>query len=154
MTGILIYFLVYQRTHKLLLSQEELNWKDDKLQEKTQHYQSLFNYNTDGVFEITMDGKLASVNPEGEAIVGFSLDQLKGMDLSSLISPDEIEMVGEHFLAALKGETQMYEVTIFNAAGQQRLTRCSFIPIVVNGKINGVFSILRDITESEEMKSC
>ena len=147
-TGILIYFLVYQRTHKLLLSQEELNWKDDKLQEKTQHYQSLFNYNTDGVFEITMDGKLASVNPEGEAIVGFSLDQLKGMDLSSLISPDEIEMVGEHFLAALKGEAQMYEVTIFNAAGQQRLTRCSFIPIVVNGKINGVFSILRDITES------
>lgn len=149
-TGIIIYILVHQRTYRLLLSQRELVMKDVKLQEKTQHYQSLFQYNTDGVFEITRDGKVVSVNPEGEAILGFKEDDLKHMDLSSLVPENEKERIQKYFFAALQGEPQIYEITLFNAKRVERITRCSFIPIYINEEITGVFSILKDITESRK----
>ncbi|WP_433747075.1 ATP-binding protein [Falsibacillus pallidus] len=149
-TGIIIYILVHQRTYRLLLSQRELVMKDVKLQEKTQHYQSLFQYNTDGVFEITRDGKLVSINPEGEEILGFKEEDLKYMDLSSLVPEEEKERIQKYFSSALQGEPQIYEVTLYNARREERITRCSFIPIYINEEITGVFSILKDITESRK----
>ena len=76
-TGIILYGLVYRRAYKLVESQQELVVKEHELQTSNQHYQSLFKHNPDGVFEISKTGEVLLANPEGEAIVGYSSEELQ-----------------------------------------------------------------------------
>ncbi|RLQ90619.1 ATP-binding protein [Falsibacillus albus] len=149
-TGVIIYILVYRRTESILSSEKQLLLKEHKLEEKNQRYQSLYHYNPDGVFEMTQAGKLAAVNPEGQAIIGYGEEELKGMNMAELIVDHDKQKAVDTFNAALAGEAQKFEMTLLNADGQERLTRCSLIPIVINMEVTGVFGILRDITESRK----
>ncbi|EDL65272.1 ATP-binding protein [Bacillus sp. SG-1] len=153
-TGILIYLLIYQRAAKLVESAEELRTKESQLQKSNQHYQSLFNHNPDAVFEITREGNLSALNPEGEAIIGATVSELKGNPLRFLIHPEDQKNVERLFNKALQGNPEKFEMKIITKFKQERLLRCSLLPIIVDERIIGVFGIARDIThyrENEEM---
>ncbi|MGM0846116.1 MAG: ATP-binding protein [Bacillota bacterium] len=153
-TGLLIYFLVYQRASKLVESAEKLRNKEKQLQKSNQHYQSLFRHNPDAVFELTRKGNLAALNPEGEEIIGCSVDKLEGKPLDFLVHPEDRENVERIFKKTLKGKPEKFEMKILGKAGSKRLLRCTLLPIIVDEKIIGVFGMARDIThyrENEEM---
>lgn len=153
-TGFLIYILVYQRASRLVESAEKLKNKEKQLQKSNQHYQSLFHHNPDAVFEITREGKLAALNPEGEEIIGRPVDDLKGKPLDFLIHPEDRDYVKELFRKTLLGKPEKFEMNIFGKSGNNRLLRCTLLPIIVDEKIIGVFGMARDIThyrENEEM---
>ncbi|WP_113929582.1 ATP-binding protein [Bacillus sp. P14.5] len=153
-TGFLIYFLIYQRASRLVESAEELRSKERQLQKSNQHYQSLFRHNPDAVFEITRDGKLVALNPEGEEIIGCPAGDLKGKTLDFLVHPDDRGYVERLFKKTLSGKPEKFEMNIFGKAGNKRLLRCTLLPIIVDEKIIGVFGMARDIThyrENEEM---
>ena len=103
-TGILIYFLIYQRASRLLESTEKLRKKEQQLQKSNQHYQSLFKHNPDAVFEITRTGNLVALNPEGEEIIGYHVNDLKGERLDFLVQPEEREEIRALFKETLKGK--------------------------------------------------
>ncbi|RIW33245.1 PAS domain S-box protein [Bacillus salacetis] len=154
MTGIVIYALIYKRASKLVDSAERLRSKENQLQKSNQHYQSLFNNNPDAVFEITRDGNLVALNPEGENIIGYTLKELKGQPLNFLIHDENKEDVGRMFNNTLDGIPEKFEMKILSKTKKERLLRCSLVPIIVDEKIIGVFGIGRDIThyrENEEM---
>lgn len=153
-TGFLIYILVYQRASRLVESTEKLKNKEKQLQKSNQHYQSLFHHNPDAVFEITREGKLAALNPEGEEIIGRPVDDLKGKPLDFLIHPEDRDYVKGLFRKTLQGKPEKFEMNIFGKSGNNRLLRCTLLPIIVDEKIIGVFGMARDIThyrENEEM---
>ncbi|WP_456272142.1 ATP-binding protein [Bacillus sp. AK031] len=153
-TGILIYFLVHNRALKLLESTEELRKKERLLQMSNQHYQSLFKHNPDAVFEISKKGNLAALNPEGEKIIGYSANELKGKPIDFLVHPEEREQVTASFMETLHGNPEKFEMKVINKTSQEKLLRCSLLPIIVNEEIIGVFGIARDITlyrKNEEM---
>lgn len=153
-TGFLIYILVYQRASRLVESAEKLKNKEKQLQKSNQHYQSLFHHNPDAVFEITREGKLAALNPEGEEIIGRPVDDLKGKPLDFLIHPEDRDYVKGLFRKTLMGKPEKFEMNIFGKSGNNRLLRCTLLPIIVDEKIIGVFGMARDIThyrENEEM---
>ncbi|WP_409253088.1 ATP-binding protein [Bacillus sp. SCS-153A] len=153
-TGILIYLLVYQRAARLVESTETLRKKEIQLQQSNQHYQSLFNHNPDAVFEVTRQGYLAALNPEGEKIIGFTGSELKGRALHFLVHPVDRQNVERLFIKALHGNPEKFEMKVITKFKKERLLRCSLLPIIVDEKIIGVFGIARDIThyrENEEM---
>jgi two-component system, sporulation sensor kinase E len=153
-TGILIYLLVYQRASRLVETTEKLKEKEKQLQKSKQHYQSLFKHNPDAVFEMTREGNLAALNPKGEELIGYSIHELEGENLRFLIHPDDGEQAKRLFNDALRGNAARFEMTINSKSNQERLLRCSLLPIVVEEKIIGVFGIARDIThyrKNEEM---
>jgi two-component system, sporulation sensor kinase E len=153
-TGILIYFLVHKRALKLLESTEELRKKERQLQMSNQHYQSLFKNNPDAVFEISKKGYLAALNPEGEKIIGFHVNELKGKPIDFLVHPEEREQVKACFMKTLHGIPEKFEMRVINKGSHEKLLRCSLLPIIVNEEIIGVFGIARDITafrKNEEM---
>ncbi|MCP3738349.1 ATP-binding protein [Rossellomorea sp. BNER] len=153
-TGVLIYFLIYWRTHRLLQSQQNLIQKEYQLQESKEHYQSLFNHNPDGVFELKRSGELVSLNPEGENIIGCSTEKLQGTLLEQFVVEEKRNEVREIFEDVIGGKGRKFEFGIINADGKKKTVRCTLLPIVVNQEINGVFGIARDITElrkNEEM---
>ncbi|MDF9763570.1 MULTISPECIES: ATP-binding protein [Peribacillus] len=140
-TGLFLYFIIRYWTGKMLRSQQEFNLKDEQ-------YQSLFNHNPDCVLELNLEGNVVSINPEAEKLLGNNSDNLKGKNAKHLINWNEREKVSVFFIQSLKGEAVKFETTIQNKSGEERIIRVTFLPIIVQAELLGVYAIVRDITES------
>lgn len=118
-------------------------------------FQSLFDHNLDAVCSLDLEGNLVNMNPATETITGYTLDQLKRIDLTQLLVTNEHRLYGKKlFTSALRGERQHYEVQIMHRDSHVIDLGLTSIPIVINEQITGVFMIGRDITDrkrSEEL---
>ncbi|MCE9665947.1 EAL domain-containing protein [Halomonas sp. M5N1S17] len=117
------------------------------LWESEQRYRSLFAYNPDAVFSIDPRGTFVTANSTCAALTGLPVDQIIGSHFSQLILPGEIERIQYNFDEALKGNAQRYEVAIVNDTGEPRLLYVTNLPILVDGVVQGVFGIAKDVTE-------
>ncbi|MGG4265972.1 ATP-binding protein [Peribacillus simplex] len=146
-TGLFLYFIIRYWTGKMLRSQREFNLKDEQ-------YQSLFNHNPDCVLELNLEGNVISINPEAEKLLGHHSDNLKGKNAKHLLNWNEREKVSVFFIQSLQGEAVKFETMIQNKSGEERIIRVTFLPIIVQAELLGVYAIGKDITESrreEEM---
>jgi PAS domain S-box-containing protein len=153
-TGMIIFLLVYRRTHELILSNEKLKKKEKQLQIRNQHYHSLFEQNPDAVLELTLDGNVVSVNSEAEGLLESTHEELKEVKFSKFLDEGEMKRVTEYFFQTFKGWASTFETTIHLANDKRKILRCSLVPIIINRKVTGMFAIARDITlhrENEEM---
>ncbi|WP_335872722.1 ATP-binding protein [Bacillus sp. 2205SS5-2] len=150
LTGGLIYLLIFNSAKRLIRSHYELEEKEQQLERSKQHYQSLYNHNPDAVFELDPKGRVKSINPEGEKILGFSKDYLKQRDVIELIGESSREDMKKHYQKAIQGLPQKFETVLQNGDQQKILLRTSLIPIIVHEQVKGVFGIARDITRLRE----
>ncbi len=153
-TGFIIFLLVYRRTYKVIKSKEKLAQKESQLQLKSQHYHSLFAHNPDGVFEISLNGNVVSVNKEGEELLESTQKELREVRLRKFLDEEDIRLVSKHFLETIKGKASKFETKIHLSNNKIKILRCSLLPIIVNEEVTGVFGTARDITqyrENEEM---
>ncbi|SCC18633.1 two-component system, sporulation sensor kinase E [[Bacillus] enclensis] len=153
-TGVILYLLVYRRTRDVLHSNEQLRKKERELYIQNEQYHSLFKHNPDGVLELDLKGKIMAVNPEAEALLESSQEELEDIQLRNFLKEEDIKVVTGHFIDTLSGKGSMFETNIHLAGEKAKILRCSFIPIIVSGEVTGVFAIARDITQfrkNEEM---
>ncbi|PJN91034.1 PAS domain-containing sensor histidine kinase [Bacillus sp. mrc49] len=139
-TGIFLYFLIRYWTGKMLRSQQEFNLKDEQ-------YQSLFKHNPDCVIELNLEGNVVSINPEAEKLLGQQNDSLTGKNCNHLINWNEAEKISAFFTQSLQGEAVKFETTFQNMRNEKRIIRVTFLPIIVQSEMLGVYAIVRDITE-------
>ena len=66
--------------------EQRVNQRTQELLESEQRYKELFNTNPDGIAIINMENKILDVNQALQNMLGYSLEELKGMDFS-LITP-------------------------------------------------------------------
>ncbi|MCA1056036.1 PAS domain-containing protein [Rossellomorea aquimaris] len=153
-TGIILYLLVFRRTKEIIDSNERLRKKERQLFIQHEHYHSLFKHNPDGVFELDMEGKIMSVNPEAESLLEATQQELEAIELGRFLDEEDVKGVTDHFMQTLSGKGSMFETNIRTRDNKIKILRCSFIPIIVSGEVTGVFVIGRDITQfrkNEEM---
>ncbi|MGF3104248.1 ATP-binding protein [Rossellomorea sp. DUT-2] len=153
-TGVVIFLLVFRRTSELIISNEKLKKKERQLQIRNQHYHSLFEQNSDAVLELSLEGKVVSVNSEAEGLLESTHEELKEVKFSEFLDEVEMKRVTEYFFQTFKGWASTFETTIHLANNNRKILRCSLVPIIVNQKVTGMFAIARDITlhrENEEM---
>src|SRR5258708_38506238 len=111
-----------------------------------QRFDSLVAHNPDAVYSLDRAGRLTSVNAACERFTGYSADELHGTSLLAVIVPDNAVRVQAHFLKALGGDAQDYEVTIVHKSGRRVELQVTNIPIVVDGTCVGVYGVAKDIT--------
>jgi PAS domain S-box-containing protein len=146
-TSIFLFFIIYFRSYKLFISTSKLEKTTLQLEKSTEHYQSLFRHNPDAIFEIDMQGKINSINPKGEVLLGYSKEEIEGKSFIPHIVQEENEKIEKYYEMALKGKPYQYEKTFTNRMGERILLKSTIFPIYVNSEIVGVFEISRDITE-------
>ncbi|MGE6377674.1 ATP-binding protein [Peribacillus muralis] len=139
-TGIFLYFLIRYWTEKMLRSQQEFNLKDEQ-------YQSLFKHNPDCVIELNLEGNVVSINPEAEKLLGQQSDNLTGKNCNHLIKWNDEEKMTAYFKHSLQGDAVKFETTFQNKRDEKRIIRVTFLPIIVQAEMLGVYAIVRDITE-------
>ncbi|ADU29125.1 PAS domain-containing sensor histidine kinase [Evansella cellulosilytica] len=119
-----------------------------ELNESKERYKSLFKYNPDMIYSMDLDGYYTSVNPAFEQVLGYSKCELLNgkLNYQHLTPKEKLKETIRHFNAAVEGEIQHYEMPAVSKDGEVIMFDITNIPIVVDGKIVGVYGIAKDIT--------
>lgn len=118
------------------------------LAESEEKYRSLFDYNLDAVFEMDREGRFVNANAMTEQLSDYRRDELIGLDFTPLIA-EQVERVQGFFASALNGEAVNFEQRIRRKDGDILEVDINAVPKRRNGEIDGVFAIVRDITEKK-----
>jgi PAS domain S-box-containing protein len=110
---------------------------------------SIVNSSDDAIDSKTLDGIITSWNPAAEQMYGYSADEIIGKHISMLSHPDRPEEMEEILGKIRSGErVEHYETVRVRKDGRRISISLSVSPILDDsGKVVGVSSIARDITE-------
>jgi diguanylate cyclase (GGDEF)-like protein/PAS domain S-box-containing protein len=113
-------------------------------------FRSLFQFNPDPVMIFGRDGRIIDVNA---AIVRFGeapREQIIGRHFTDFLYPEDHDQNARSFGRAINGETIFYETKARTIGGRRLDIVITTVPMFQEGKIEGAFSILRDVTSERE----
>lgn len=113
-------------------------------------HRALFNNQPDGVFTYDLQGYLQSCNAALERISGYSQAEIVGAHFNEFVEPNYQERTLAAFEKARRGESVAYEIKALHKAGHSYHLEISNFPVVIGGKIVGVYGVCRDITRRKE----
>ncbi|WP_426449499.1 PAS domain S-box protein [Paenibacillus sp. S-38] len=120
---------------------------EQRLQESEQRYKSLFEYNPASVYSFDLEGHYLSVNANLQQLTGYTKEELLGMSYADVVDSRELMRTKLHFERAAAGEPQYYETVVTHKKGHLIDISVANVPIVVGGRVVGVYGIANDITE-------
>ncbi|TVY10968.1 PAS domain-containing sensor histidine kinase [Paenibacillus cremeus] len=120
------------------------------LLEKQERFRSLFQHNPNAVVEKDLQGRFTAFNPAFAALTGYDKGELISMTYHDITFPDDLAKSHAAFQRAVKGEAQSFENRICTKEGHILYGSFTYIPIIVDREIVGVYSIVRDITELKQ----
>jgi diguanylate cyclase len=120
--------------------------QSERIQLGEQYYKSLYEQNPDVILTFDLEGRFISAN-KAVSLFGYEVEELINKTFTPLVVPKDVEKAMGHFYQALNGDASTFECSIFDNQGNHREISVTDIPIYVNEKITGVYSIIKDITE-------
>jgi len=142
----LLYFLFLRRA----LQTRNMDQRANIIE---QGYQSIFENNPDGIYYMSLEGKFLTANESFTKMVGRSLEELMNISPLAIVEPRDISGARFHFLKSITRQVQTYEISLVHTNGQLIHVHVTNIPMAINGKVEGVYAILRDITRCRQAES-
>jgi diguanylate cyclase (GGDEF)-like protein/PAS domain S-box-containing protein len=130
----------------------ELRSTQRELQENQQHYQSLFEHSQDAVITYDTDGQIINMNPKAVELFGNTSSRLPNNTTDALIVKEHQEIRAECFEKALQGNPQNFEMEMLNKDARKLILNITFLPIIVDTQIVGVYSLGKDVTEQKKVQ--
>ncbi len=98
---------------------------------------------------VDKDERFVYVNDAYERWHGIPGDKIVGMKISELLSPESYERSSEFYKMALAGERAVFENFTNDRNGEERFVRGHLVPHVIDGIVNGFFTLIFDITDNK-----
>jgi len=108
---------------------------------------ALFERNPNAVFFFDFEGRICHINPACILLTGYSPDALQGKSLESLCAAGSCSNALKAFSSARAGEAQSVQVQLCGYEGKSVYTFMSFVPVMLDGAVDGVYAVAFDITE-------
>lgn len=126
--------------------------KSYELSVEEQRFRSLFSQSPDAVFEFANDGTYQSLNRHARAITGIQdaqFGQISYHDIlnSNAMSKEDYATFDAAFKATVAGTPQNFSVVFLNFEGESHDYEISFVPILVDDHVQGVYAVVKDVTE-------
>ncbi|MFX3636628.1 MAG: PAS domain S-box protein [Candidatus Pristimantibacillus sp.] len=120
---------------------------EEALHRSEQRYKSLFEYNSDILCELNINGDVLDINPRGkqfieEACIGTAQD----FSIMDSFGSEHRETMQYYFEKALQGYSQSYTITSSRQNGEVFHWQLKNIPIYVKHEIVGAFNVAQDVT--------
>jgi len=130
---------------------------EEALRMSEERYRNLVESLTDVVFTLSPDGRITYLNPIFEKATGYKRADWIGKHFEPIVHPYDLALAINMLNRALKGETPpRFELRIIKKSGEHLVGEFKITPHLHEGKLIGVFGVVRDITErkrnEEEMK--
>lgn len=117
--------------------------------DRSEHLQSLIEYNPAGILYISAEGEILSANPAVLAMTGYALDEILHRNYKDFLFEEDIPKAQVLFDRTASGEPMNYELTIRHKDGSAIAMGVKNVPIFVEGRFEGVYAVGKDITEAK-----
>ena len=118
------------------------------LERSEQTHRSLFENNPDAACSLDLSGAFTGANAAAEKMTGYSAGELAGMTFGPLIVPEDKRRAQSYFRRAVRGLPQYYQLGLMHRDGRRVEIRGAKLPIMVDGRVTGIFVVAHDITEA------
>lgn len=127
--------------------------KAEKLQKLTKaQYKSLIEHNPCIVFTVDTDGIIQDVNPKGLEMINEQKEEIVSKSLFSYFKEEEQSELADKFTGLYAKKIVEFETFIRVGESKWVPMIVSFVPIIIDKQLTGVFVIARDITDLMESK--
>ena len=126
------------------------------LSQSEERYRTLVESATDIIITLDLEGRVTTVNPAIERILGYAPEELIGRPLSQFVSPEQMAMQQDMLRRKLEGEpATQYELEVPAKDGKRNLVLDVKSRLVrgQDGTPLAIHSIARDITERKEAEA-
>lgn len=117
------------------------------------HYHALFTHHPDGIYELDLNGLIVHCNLALARMTGFMESELINSSFTKFIHPQGIMKAESAFDAALAGRHEYYQTLGLSAAGRLLTLEITYVPITIEGRLIGIYSICHDITQQKEQET-
>lgn len=119
-------------------------------------HRAIIDTSPDGIFTLSTDGTITSLNPAFEKITGWPTGKWIGKSFDEIIHPDDRATAIKKYQQVLNGETtQPFEIRVFSNSGNEVTAEFLATPQMQDGKVVSVLGFAHNITErkkAEEMR--
>jgi len=138
---------------KLNKAHHELQNNVDLFRASEARYGNLFNSTSDAVFVRDLEGNIIEVNQAASILTGYTVDDLKGMGISGLLTSGSLQIDMQKQQVLLKGEAniQRYELELISKDKAKIIIESMTSLLTENGRAVGIQAVLRDITEQKRI---
>ncbi len=126
---------------------------EESLRESEEKYRTLISHIQDGVFVIH-DAKMQFVNEAFAGMIGYTVEELTGMDFRKLVAPEDMEMVSERYHRRQAGEDipREYEFSLLHKDGDTMINVNMNVGIInFQGAVASVGTI-KNITDRKKIE--
>ena len=126
----------------------------DKLYKSERDYRSLFENAHDAIWFHNFDGTILAANKAAELLTGYDVESLIGMNVTSFLPQEALELAREvrQKLSAGEAFAQPYEQKLIRKDGSEAVLMMTSSLITLDGQPVGFQHITRDITEEKRMQ--
>ena len=120
----------------------------------TSELASVVEFSNDAIIGKTLEGNIISWNAGAERIYGYTAEEAIGRHVYMLIPPDRLNELGQTLATVKRGESLVnFETVQMRKDGKRIWVSLTESPIRnETGKITGISSIARDITENKRLE--
>ena len=145
LTAITIIWLYIGRMHKRVRK---------KFEETKEKYKHLIDTAPDAIYMIDLDGNLKMWNTKLKELTGYTDEELAGMNIAKLFTPESLEIVKEKidYKVKAKKPTPPYEVALKRKDGNIVYIEVISAPLLKDGEVVAIHGFARDITQRKKME--
>lgn len=118
---------------------------------KERRYRSLFEHSLDTVIEFDLEGKVRDINRETQLLFGEPVENVLGRPMYPYLSQEEGAKAERLLARVVQGYSAAGEIVTEPPGMPQRQWAVSCTPITVDGEIQGIFAICRELTEERQL---
>jgi len=118
---------------------------DELMRAKADFLEEVVSNASVGIFVIDEDNRYVLINPECGRIVGHEPDDWTGKEAGLNVHPEDQGKALAHFIQALSGEQNEFEIRIQASDGRYRNCRVNISPMVLGGRAH-VLGLVTDVT--------
>mgnify|MGYP000621432901 CR=1 FL=1 len=123
-----------------------------KFHESQEKFQSLFVHNPDAICAIDLEGKVLSANPALEEITAYKPEEIVGSKFIDFIKKSDQRRVKNYIQRVSSGKSVEYETMLLNENSSEVIVNIKSFPMIVEGEIIAIYSIIKDITEKKKFE--
>lgn len=124
----------------------------EKLRATSSEFESLFKYNPNIVYTINKEGQFTNFNDAGLQQLGFTRDEMIGMQFEHFIKPSDLERTYQNFLEVLQGKVKNFVISLVHKNGTAFTVDVTAVPVISQEVVTGVIGTAQNISVRMEIE--